>query len=108
MARAAPGARTFVFGHLGDGNLHVNLVGLPGDDERADDAVLGLTLACGGTISAEHGIGTAKARWLVEARGADDVAAMRRVKAALDGAGVLNRGVVLDVASDEPTGGPGS
>ncbi len=62
----------------------------------ADDTVLELVLACGGAISAEHGLGTAKARWLTAARGADEVAAMRRVKAALDEAGVLNPGVILE------------
>jgi FAD/FMN-containing dehydrogenase len=93
---ACPDARTIVFGHLGDGNLHVNVLGPEPDDEAADDAVLELVLACGGAISAEHGLGTAKARWLTAARGADEVAAMRRVKAALDPAGVLNPGVILE------------
>ena len=95
VSEVAPEARIVVWGHLGDGNLHVNLVGVDPDDERPDDAVLRLALTCGGTISAEHGIGTAKARWLVEARGEHEVAAMRRIKAALDPADVLNRGAVL-------------
>jgi FAD/FMN-containing dehydrogenase len=95
VSEVAPEARTFVWGHLGDGNLHVNLLGVESDDERPDDAVLRLALDCGGTISAEHGVGTAKARWLLDALGDEDVAAMRRVKAALDPAGILNRGVVL-------------
>jgi FAD/FMN-containing dehydrogenase len=95
VAGACPGAHTIVWGHLGDGNLHVNVLGPDRDDEATDDAVLELVLDCGGTISAEHGVGTAKARWLATARGADEVAAMRRVKAALDQAGVLNPGVVL-------------
>ena len=95
VAGACPGADAIVFGHLGDGNLHVNVLGPDRDDEAADAAVLELVLACGGAISAEHGVGTAKARWLAVARGAGEVAAMRRVKAALDPAGVLNPGVVL-------------
>ena len=57
--------------------------------------MLRLALARGGTISAEHGVGTAKPRWLVEARGENEVAAMRRIKAALAPADVLNRGAVL-------------
>jgi FAD/FMN-containing dehydrogenase len=101
VAVVAPEARMFVWGHLGDGNLHVNLVGVDPSDERPDDAVLRLALDCGGTISAEHGVGTAKARWLVDARGASEVAVMRRVKKAFDPAGVLNCGVVLtDPAAD--------
>jgi len=95
VAHARTGAHTIVWGHLGDGNLHVNVIGPGRDDEAADDAVLQLVLKCGGAISAEHGVGTAKAPWLTAARGADEVAAMRGVKAALDQAGVLNPGVVL-------------
>jgi FAD/FMN-containing dehydrogenase len=89
------GARTILFGHLGDGNVHVNVLGPEVADERADDAVLELALSCGGTISAEHGVGVAKARWLERARGAGEVAAMRALKRALDPAGLLNPGAVL-------------
>ena len=95
VAAAAPGARTYLFGHLGDGNVHVNVLGPDPGDERADDAVLELVLRCGGTISAEHGVGVAKARWLERARGPAEVAAMRAIKRALDPAGLLNPGVVL-------------
>ena len=73
VAEVAPEARLFVWGHLGDGNLHVNLLGLEPDDERPDEVVLRLALDRGGTISAEHGVGTAKVQWLVEGRGAHEV-----------------------------------
>src|SRR3954470_24965498 len=86
------GTRTILFGHLGDGNVHVNLLGA---GDRADDAVLELVLDCGGTISAEHGIGVAKAAWLERARGRAEVEAMRAVKRALDPQGLLNPGAVL-------------
>jgi FAD/FMN-containing dehydrogenase len=95
VARDAGGERVVLFGHLGDGNVHVNVLGAPPDDERVDDAVLGLALACGGTISAEHGVGVAKVRWLERARGAGEVAAMRAIKRALDPEGLLNPGAVL-------------
>ncbi|MBB4664571.1 FAD-binding oxidoreductase [Conexibacter arvalis] len=98
LAEAAPDvpdARAILFGHLGDGNVHVNLLGPSPDDERADDAVLELVLASGGTISAEHGVGVAKARWLERARGAGEVAALRALKRALDPDGILNPGAVL-------------
>ena len=49
----------------------------------------------GGTISAEHGIGVAKAAWLDRARGSAEVAAMRAIKSALDPQGTLNPGAVL-------------
>ncbi len=92
------GVRSFLFGHLGDGNLHVNILGVPPDDEELDDAVLRLVAELGGSISAEHGIGRAKTRWVHLSRGAADVAAMRAVKTALDPRGLLNPGVLFDVA----------
>lgn len=88
-------ARAIVWAHLGDGNLHVNVLGPAADDQRIGDSVLRLALACGGTISAEHGVGTAKAHWLQEARGADEVRAMRAIKMALDPDGLMNPGVIL-------------
>jgi FAD/FMN-containing dehydrogenase len=94
-AARAGGERVFLFGHLGDGNVHVNVLGGEAEDERVDDAVLGLALECGGTISAEHGVGVAKARWLERARGHAEVEAMRRIKRALDPEGLLNPGAVL-------------
>ncbi len=93
--RAAGGERVILFGHLGDGNVHVNVLGAATDDKRVDDAVLELTLDCGGTISAEHGVGVEKAHWLERARGAAEVAAMRAVKDALDPDHLLNPGAVL-------------
>ena len=92
---AAPASRTWLFGHLGDGNIHVNVTGVPPDDERVDDAVLRYVAELGGSISAEHGIGTAKRRWLHLNRSAAEVAAMRAVKRALDPDGVLNPNVLL-------------
>jgi len=89
------GGRAILFGHLGDGNVHVNVLGARPDDDEVDDAVLALTVAYGGTISAEHGIGVAKARWLERARGSAEVAAMRAIKRALDPANLLNPGAVL-------------
>ena len=56
----APDARTWLFGHAADGNVHVNVTGLDPDDESVDDAVLALVAERGGSITAEHGIGTAK------------------------------------------------
>jgi FAD/FMN-containing dehydrogenase len=79
----------YLFGHLADGNVHVNLMG------GEEDPVLELALELGGTISAEHGVGVAKARWLQRARGSAEIAAMRAIKAALDPDGILNPGTVL-------------
>ena len=95
----APGARAILFGHLGDGNVHVNVLGAPPDDAAVDEAVLRLCAAHGGTISAEHGVGVAKAPWLGLVRGEDELRAMAAIKHALDPAGLLNPGAVLPALS---------
>ncbi len=95
IAAADPAARPILFGHAGDGNLHVNILGLAPDDERPDDAVLRLVAELGGSISAEHGIGIAKMPWLHLTRSAADREAMRAIKSALDPSGILNPGVVI-------------
>jgi FAD/FMN-containing dehydrogenase len=95
----APGAVLVLWGHVGDGNLHVNVVGPPGDDERVDDAVLKLVARFRGSISAEHGIGRAKVRWLSLTRSDAEIATMIAIKRALDPSAILNPGVLLpDVA----------
>lgn len=101
IARAFPGARPLVFGHLGDGNLHWNLRAPPGRDPAAWLAAHGAAarrllhdtvVAFGGTISAEHGIGTAKAGELARLGNPGRLAAMRAIKAALDPGNIMNPG----------------
>jgi FAD/FMN-containing dehydrogenase len=88
-------ARVIVFGHIGVGNVHVNVLGPAPEDQAVDEAVLSLAAAHGGTISAEHGIGHAKAALLYLSRTPAEIAAMRALKSALDPAGLLNPGVLL-------------
>jgi FAD/FMN-containing dehydrogenase len=95
VAAVAPGARVIVFGHVGEGNLHVNVLDAGDAAERVTDAVLRLVASLRGSISSEHGVGRAKAEWLGLSRSAAEIAAMRRIKAALDPAGTLNPGVLL-------------
>jgi FAD/FMN-containing dehydrogenase len=99
VGSAAGGAREpvriFVFGHIGAGNLHVNVLGPDPGDGAVDEAVMRLAAAHGGTISAEHGIGRAKAPWLHLSRSETEIAGMRAVKTALDPGGLLNPGVLL-------------
>jgi FAD/FMN-containing dehydrogenase len=89
-----PDARTFLFGHVGDGNVHVNVVGA-GEGDEVDRAVLRLVASRGGSISAEHGIGTAKRDHLHLSRSPEEIAAFRAVKRALDPAGILNPAALL-------------
>ncbi len=97
VATVDPVARTWLFGHVGDGNIHVNVTGLPPDDDRVDDAVFRLVAGLGGSISAEHGIGTAKRRWLPLSRSGAERQAFRSIKSALDPDGILNPHVLLSV-----------
>jgi FAD/FMN-containing dehydrogenase len=95
VARLAPDARVILFGHLGDGNVHVNVLDLEPGDDAVDEAVLRVAAACDGTISAEHGVGVIKARWLELVRSPGELRAMAQIKRALDPDGLLNPGVML-------------
>jgi FAD/FMN-containing dehydrogenase len=94
-----PEAEVWLFGHAADGNMHVNLTGVDPDDEVVDGAVFELAASLGGSVSAEHGIGTAKRRWLHLNRTPAELSAFRSIKRALDPDGVLNPSVLF-----EPTG----
>ncbi len=92
-----PEAQPLLFGHLGDGNVHVNVLG-PGGAEPADEvdgAVLRYVAQMGGSISAEHGIGTAKLAELHLNRSEAELAVFGAIKRALDPAGLLNPNVLL-------------
>ncbi|MFM9134522.1 MAG: FAD-binding oxidoreductase [bacterium] len=91
-----PGVVAFgVFGHLGDGNIHVEIVGPDADDEQVDRLVLEAVAAEGGSISAEHGIGRAKAHLLGLSRSPEEIAAMRAIKDAWDPGGLMNPGALF-------------
>ena len=98
LAAAVPDAVVVLFGHAGDGGLHVN-VATPAaaldPAGRIDEVVLELVGAMGGSVSAEHGIGTDKVRWVGLTRSRAELAAMRAVKDALDPDGLLNPGVLF-------------
>jgi len=95
LARERFEAHLVLWGHLGDGNLHVNILGLDDDDYAIDEAVLRLVAKCGGSISAEHGIGVAKTAWLDLVRSPEEIALMRSIKSAFDPRGLLSPGRVL-------------
>jgi FAD/FMN-containing dehydrogenase len=92
---AAPGARPVLFGHVNEGNLHVNVLDAGEHGEQVTDAVLRLVAELGGSISSEHGVGRAKVPWLQLSRSPEEIAAMQAIKAALDPHRLLNPGVLL-------------
>ena len=95
VAGVADTATVWLFGHVGDGNVHVNVTGVAPGDERIDDVVLRAAVSRGGSISAEHGIGRAKVRWFHLAHTAAEIDAMRALRRAFDPDGICNPGVLL-------------
>lgn len=93
-----PQALVMIYGHLGDGNIHI-VVDIPGTEGRLhdeiDQTIYDVTSEFHGSISAEHGIGVKKKGFLGHTRSAVEIAAMRQIKAALDPRGVLNPGKIF-------------
>ncbi|QNI05197.1 FAD-binding oxidoreductase [Mycobacterium kubicae] len=85
-----------LFGHIGEGNLHLNVLRVPPEREAALYApMMDLVADCGGNVSSEHGVGTRKRPYLAMSRDPADIAAMRTLKAALDPTGYLNAAVLF-------------
>lgn len=104
FARRWPGFEICLFGHIGDGNLHVNVM-KPDAMEKgeflrhareSDGAMFELVRANAGSISAEHGVGLLKKPYLGYSRSPAELSVMRALKRALDPANLLNPGKVLD------------
>ena len=104
LAREVPGVRLVDFGHLGDGNLHYNVQAPEGGDakaflreqeERINTLVFDAVARHGGSISAEHGIGSLKAAKLPHYKSPVALRMMRAIKQALDPKGIMNPGRVL-------------
>jgi glycolate oxidase len=96
------------FGHLGDGNIHTTFLidpRLTGDRLRAAAAaeeLFAMVLSLGGSLSGEHGVGTAKLGFVEQQLGGAQVALMRRIKNAFDPAGILNPGKKIPAESQAP------
>lgn len=90
-----PHATVHLFGHLAEGNLHVNICDAPVDDPQLTQTVLGLVAGAGGSISAEHGLGQQKTPYMALVRSADEQALYRGVKAVYDPTGMMNPGVIV-------------
>jgi FAD/FMN-containing dehydrogenase len=103
FAETWPDFEVCVFGHIGDGNLHVNVMKPDRLDKaaflafahEADRATFELVRRHRGSISAEHGVGLLKKEWLSYTRSEAELAIMRALKGVLDPRGILNPGKVL-------------
>jgi FAD/FMN-containing dehydrogenase len=104
FTRRYPGWEICNFGHIGDGNLHVNVMkpeAMPKEEflaktSAADHDMFALVKGHGGSISAEHGIGLLKKPYLGYTRTESELAVMRAVKRALDPTNLMNPGKILD------------
>ena len=90
VADVDPEAKVITYGHVADGNVHVNVIPAIAADGRHENAVFSFVASLGGSISAEHGIGALKARWLLLARSESELALFARIRSALDPTGTLN------------------
>jgi FAD/FMN-containing dehydrogenase len=98
MQRFAPGARVVAFGHVGDGNVHYDVLRGEGADDAPHNArrdegsriVHDIVASLGGSISAEHGLGAMKSEEALRYKSPVEVAALRAVRAALDPKRIMN------------------
>ncbi len=103
VAQALPEAEALVFGHVGDGNLHLNILKpqawtqqrFVAEAKAFDEQTYGLVQRFEGSVSAEHGIGLLKREHLHYTRSPGELEMMRTIKAALDPRGMFNPGKVL-------------
>ncbi len=92
-----PQLKTVYFGHVADGNLHasVRMNGHSVPELEIEDAVYSIVARRTGSISAEHGIGSLKRKFLHYSRSPAELALMRAIKQAMDPNGILNPGKIL-------------
>jgi FAD/FMN-containing dehydrogenase len=104
LARGYPGFEIVWYGHIGDGNLHLGILrpeGMAPEDfrrrcEEVNERLFAVVARHGGSISAEHGVGLLKRPYLHYSRSPEEIAYLRRLKAAFDPNGVMNPGKLLD------------
>lgn len=104
LVKEYPDFETIWFGHIGDGNLHLNI--LKPDNltvdvfkqhcETVNEHVYGLIQDLGGSISAEHGVGLLKKPYLKYSKSAAEISLLKAIKDCFDPTGILNPGKVID------------
>ncbi|MDO5603743.1 MAG: FAD-binding oxidoreductase [Paracoccus sp. (in: a-proteobacteria)] len=98
LIAAMPGVVVLIYGHLGDGNLHITAARPEAGADfvhHVDAVVYPLVAAAGGSISAEHGIGLLKRDWLHLMRRPEELTLMRAIKSAFDPNGIMNPGKLI-------------
>jgi D-lactate dehydrogenase (cytochrome) len=91
----------YVFGHAGSGNLHMEMMGIPGEGaqwqkvQEAGEEIVGFALECGGTATGEHGIGIGKRKFMKREHG-DSLKLMKQIKELLDPNGIMNPGKIFE------------
>jgi FAD/FMN-containing dehydrogenase len=106
LLAAMPEALSVYYGHIADGNMHIVALDRAQSKPpvtKISSIVYDTVREFGGTVSAEHGIGTLKKPYLAYTRSAEELALMARIKSALDPSGVLNPGKVIDLPNTEAT-----
>lgn len=103
LQKAYPSWEVVWFGHIGDGNLHINILrpaGMSKEDfvqecRKVDEIVFGCVKKLGGAISAEHGVGLSKKSFLSYSRSASEIAFMKGIKKLFDPDQIMNPGKLL-------------
>jgi FAD/FMN-containing dehydrogenase len=104
-----PGCELYLFGHIGDGNLHINVLkpatlepsAFVALAERANEKLFEWVRSCGGSIAAEHGIGLLKRDFLEFSRSPLEIDIFRSIKQAFDPQGLLNPGKIFRASSNQ-------
>ncbi len=105
LSKAYPELTVLWFGHIGDGNLHINVLKPEELDaasfyqrcQKVDELLFQTVEKYGGSVSAEHGVGLIKKPFLQHTRSAEEVAIMRQIKHVFDPDGILNPGKIFDI-----------
>jgi D-lactate dehydrogenase (cytochrome) len=95
------GLQGYAFGHAGNGNLHMEIMGIPEEEvqwqkvQEAAEEIVHFALGCGGTATGEHGIGIGKRKFMKEEHG-ESLLLMKQIKKLVDPNGIMNPGKIFE------------